>query len=117
MVDFCKGWEGSFDRKFGPDAPARKKTVQLIQALRGGDRKALLGARANGCGWVPTNADFDGKWTAPGFDDSKWKQGQNGAGFEAGKGFESLISKSFDFQARTVHAHDKNLHDDLRVAL
>ena len=37
-------------------------------------------------------------WTALDFDASSWTTGRNGAGYETGEGFESLISEPFDFQ-------------------
>jgi spore coat protein CotH len=37
-------------------------------------------------------------WTALDFDASSWTAGRNGAGYETGEGFESLISEPFDFQ-------------------
>ncbi len=99
VVDFFEDWEGSFEKKFGPDAPGRKKIKQLIVALKGRDGKAILSSKAIGRAWVPTNGQFDDRWTAPKFKDSKWKRGRNGAGYENTKGFESLISKQFDFQS------------------
>ena len=44
-------------------------------------------------------------WTAADFDDSGWTPGQNGAGYEKGEGYESLISKPFNF---LVKMHQKN---------
>jgi len=38
------------------------------------------------------------QWTKPGFDDSSWTSGQNGAGFESQTGFQDLISEAFDFK-------------------
>ncbi len=46
-----------------------------------------------------TSAQHYPRWTALEFDDSDWKAGRNGAGYERGEGFESLISKPFDFSA------------------
>ncbi len=45
------------------------------------------------------------QWTAVDFDDSRWKSGRNGAGYEKDKGYESLISEPFDFLAEM---HQKN---------
>ena len=35
-------------------------------------------------------------WTGFDFDDSSWKSGRNGAGYERGQGYESMISEPFD---------------------
>jgi len=45
------------------------------------------------------------RWTKPGFNDSSWTSGQNGAGFENQVGFQDLISESFNFQEQL---HQKN---------
>ncbi len=37
-VDFCQGWEGSFEHKTGEDAPGREKIGQLIQVLQRDDQ-------------------------------------------------------------------------------
>ncbi len=44
-------------------------------------------------------------WTKPGFNDSSWTSGQNGAGYEIQAGFQDLISESFDFKEQL---HNKN---------
>jgi len=99
VVDFAEDWEGSFERKFGDDKHGREQIKKLIKALRGGDGTPILRADAIGRGWVPTNSRQDRRWTAVGYSDSKWRQGRNGAGYEADRGYEDLISKGLDFKA------------------
>lgn len=54
-----------------------------------------------------------GQWTAYEFDDSTWTSGRNGAGYENDSGYESLISKPFDFQPEM---HEKNSSVYLRFS-
>jgi ankyrin repeat protein/spore coat protein CotH len=55
VVDFFPDWEGSFENKFGKDKKARKKIVQLIEALEGEEGDKILTVEATGRGWVPRN--------------------------------------------------------------
>ncbi len=48
-------------------------------------------------------------WTKPGFDDSSWTSGQNGAGYEIQAGFQDLISESFDFKEQ-LHNNNASLY-------
>jgi spore coat protein CotH len=48
-------------------------------------------------------------WTKPGFDDSSWTSGQNGAGYESQAGFQDLISESFDFKEQ-LHNKSTSLY-------
>jgi len=98
VVDFFKGWEGSFERKFGDKVRGREHIDKLTKALQGGEGNVILGADARGRAWVPTDGRQDRKWTAFRFDDSKWIAGRNGAGYETGKGYEDLISQAWDFR-------------------
>jgi ankyrin repeat protein/spore coat protein CotH len=106
VVDFHEAWEDSFEKKFGKDKRARKKIKQLIDVLNGREGRTLLDAVATVRAWVPTDDRHDDKWTALGFDDSSWKEGQTAAGFEIEKrsngsgpeqSYESLIGQALDF--------------------
>ena len=99
VVDFHEGWEGSFERKFGKDKRARKKIRKLIKVLQGKDGDTILGSDADGRGWVPTDGELGDTWTAVDFDDSGWKRGRNGAGYDQAPTYRSLLSEPFDFKA------------------
>lgn len=105
VVDFFEGWEGSFENKVGDDNPGRKQIRKLIRALADRKGQSFLGATASGRAWIPTDGSISNQWTAIGFDDSRWKTGQNGAGYETQTGYEQLISAGFDFR--------KDLHTKL----
>lgn len=97
VVDFHEEWENSFEKKFGKDKPGREHIVNVINALKGVEGDSFFGGKAAGRGWVPTSGKFDDQWFKPGFDDSAWSVGQNGAGYEREEGYESLIKDGFDF--------------------
>ena len=99
VVDFSEGWAGSFEKKMGEDNLGREKIKQLIQALQGEEGEILLSSKASGRGWVSTNSQYDEDWVRPNFDDSNWKRGWNGAGYEKRGRYQSLISDEFDFSA------------------
>ena len=103
VVDFYPEWEGSFERKTGNDKKGREHIVKVTKALQGGDGKPFFGGAAPGRAWVPTNGEQDTVWFKPEFDDSKWIAGTNGAGYEAGQGFEELISPNFNFIEQMHH--------------
>ena len=103
VVDFYPEWEGSFERKTGNDKKGREHIVKVTKALQGGDGKPFFGGAAPGRAWVPTNGEQDADWFKPEFDDSKWIAGTNGAGYEAGQGFEELISPNFNFIEQMHH--------------
>ena len=92
VVDFAQGWEGSFEKEVGEDKLGREKIKQLIQALQGGEGNILLSSKASGRGWVPTDSQYDENWIQLNFDDSNWKKGWNGAGYEKREGYQSWIS-------------------------
>lgn len=98
VVDFFEGWEGSFEKKFGPDGPGREKIAELTRVLGGGGGEALLDGQAEGRGLVPTDGKQGRRWTAIKFDDASWKRGRNGAGFDTGRTYAALISEGFDFK-------------------
>ena len=47
---------------------------------------------------MPTDDRYDQGWQKLDFDDSNWKQGQNGAGYEQNNGYQDWISPEFDFK-------------------
>ena len=98
VVDFHENWEGSFEKKFGKDKPGREHIIKVINALKGGNGDAFFGDKAAGRALVPTSGEHDGEWFKPGFDDSAWTAGKNGAGYEREEGYGSLISDGFDFE-------------------
>jgi len=110
VVDFYNGWEGSFERKFGSERRGRARIKDLITTLSGGHlgdpSEVIMPTDVRGRAWVPTDASHDENWMSPEFDDSSWREGRNGAGFEGQKGFEELISEEFNFtemmEARTT---------------
>ena len=85
-------------KKIGDDKKGRQHIVDVINALKGEDGDAFFGGEAPGRAWVATSGEYDGEWFKPGFDDSAWTVGKNGAGYEHDKGYESLISSDFDFE-------------------
>ncbi|MDP6794335.1 MAG: CotH kinase family protein [Verrucomicrobiota bacterium] len=97
VVDFYPEWEGSFERKTGDDKKGRTHIVKVINAMQGGVGEPFFGSDAPGRAWVPDNGTHDDDWFKPGFDDSNWVAGTNGAGYEAGQGFEKLITPNFNF--------------------
>ena len=98
VVDFHKDWENSFEKKFGKDKPGRGHIVKVINALKGEEGDAFFGGEVAGRAWVPTSGEHDGEWFKPGFDDSTWTAGNNGAGYEREEGYGPLISDGFDFE-------------------
>ena len=97
VVDFHEDWEGSFEKKFGEDKPGREHIVKVINALKGADGDVFFGGETAGRARVPTSGEDDGEWFKPGFDDSAWVAGKNGAGYEREDDYTPLISDSFDF--------------------
>ena len=97
VVDFHEEWENSFEKKFGKDEPGREHIVKVINALKGKEGDPFFGGEARGRAWVPTSDKHDHEWFKPGFDDSAWIAGQNGAGYEREEGYESIINDGFDF--------------------
>ena len=97
VVDFYPEWEGSFERKTGDDKKGREHLVKVIKAIQGGNGKPFFGGDVPGRAWVPDSGAHDAEWFKPNFDDSAWTSGTNGAGYEAGQGFEKLITPNFNF--------------------
>ena len=97
VVDFYPEWEGSFERKTGDNKKGREHIVKVINALQGNGGKTFVGGPIPGRAWVPTSGEHDDEWFKPGFDDSKWIAGTNGAGYETQTGFEQLITPKFNF--------------------
>ena len=97
VVDFYPEWEGSFELKTGDDKNGRMHIAKVIHALQGGEGRPFFGEKAQGRAWVPDSGVHDDNWFQPDFDDSNWTTGTNGAGYEAGEGFETLISPNFNF--------------------
>ncbi len=98
IVDFYQDWEGGFERKFGDDEAGRDHIVKVIHALGGGEGNPFFGEGAVGRAWVPASDQHDGEWFKPDFDDSQWRMGQNGAGYEREQGYEKFIGDGFDFE-------------------
>ena len=98
VVDFYDGWTGSFENKFGDDETGRKKIEALIEAMKEQEGEVVFGGNAEGKAWVPVREEYSDDWTALDFDDSAWKSGHNGAGYETQTGYESELSSAFDFQ-------------------
>lgn len=98
VVDFHEGWEGSFDRKTGKKKKGLEAIQAVIDVMKGAEGTPVVSGAFAGRALVPTNGDVDSDWFKPGFDDSKWIAGKNGAGFETESGFEKFIQKSFDFR-------------------
>ena len=70
-------------------------TVQVIVAS-----DTLLSSSDYARGWVPTSDRHDASWTAVDFNDATWKRGRNGAGYERGSGYQSLISAALNFRTQ-----------------
>ena len=63
-----------------------------------GELEVYLDSRSYARGWVPENGNYDKKWTQIGFDDTRWKRGRNGAGYERNFGYNSIISPMLNFE-------------------
>ncbi|MDB4664824.1 CotH kinase family protein [Verrucomicrobia bacterium] len=100
VVDFYEGWEGSFERKTGDAGKGLEKIAALTQVMQGGKSQPLLDGAFPGRALVPVDSAHDEDWFKPGFDDSDWMEGRNGAGYEMDRGYEKLIHDSFDFQSQ-----------------
>lgn len=101
VVDFYEDWEKSFELKRGDDEAGRAKIKELIGLLNAGGGAtgvAILDSETGGTGWVPTSNELDEDWMNPGFDDSGWKKGRGGAGFEITGGYEDHFSPGLDFE-------------------
>ena len=101
VVDFYEDWEQSFELKRGDDEAGRAKIEELTGVLNqgsGASGDAVLDSRNPGAGWVPTSGKHDEQWMRPGFDDSGWRKGVGGAGFEVSGGYEQHFSRKFDFE-------------------
>ncbi len=113
VVDFFDGWAGSFENKVGNDEVGRKKIKLLIDAMKDRKGKTILGSNAKGRAWIPASDDYDANWTEVDFDDSTWRSGAGGAGYEAQSGYESTIGEGFDLQDEL---HDQSTSLCLRFA-
>ncbi len=98
VTDFFAGWDGSFENKVGDDKAGRAHIRKLIAAMQGKPGDVILSSQSRGRGWAATSDKFDGKWTSPDFDDSSWRAGVNGAGYETQQGYGPLISEGLDFR-------------------
>ena len=77
-----------------------QRTNGTIQILVAGTSETLLSANDYVRAWVPTHGRDDELWTGPDFNDKAWKRGRQGAGYERGNGYQSLISDSLDFRSQ-----------------
>ncbi len=98
VVDFHEGWQGSFEKKIGKDKPGREKIEQLIEVMQGVEGDTILGSNAGGRGWATTGGQYDDQWTRLDFDDSDWRSGRNGAGYDQESNYRSLIDDALDFK-------------------
>ena len=101
-VDFEPGWEKSLELKTGKDAPGRTKIVAITEALQSQGR-FLVSPKAQARAMVPRDGRIQQVWMSPEFDDSDWASGINGMGYEASRGYEPYIDKSFDFKDLMHH--------------
>lgn len=103
VTDFFANWDGSFENKIGADETGREKIRQVIQAMESEKGTNLLSSKAKGRVWVPTSGEFDNNWTGVDFDDSDWKPGINGAGYETQpadekQSYAPLLSEQFNLK-------------------
>lgn len=96
-VDFFDDWGMSFERKFGPDDKGRSGIEKLIDACGDGDITEILGVNAQGKAHVPKNGKADRAWMKRSFDDSKWRDGTGGAGYDDEGQYKRYIGDTFDF--------------------
>lgn len=110
VVDFYPGWEGSFEKKTGKNKPGRRLIGQIIEALQSApEGDALMASDVFGRGRVPVHGRDGLDWIQPDFDDSTWRSGRGGAGFETGQGYQSLIGDGFDFGSQ-MHRQQPGLY-------
>jgi spore coat protein CotH len=99
VTDFFPGWEGSFEHETGDEEAGVARLKQLIAAFETVDTAGqnIVSSSADGRAIVPNGEEFDEHWVELDFDDSPWKKGQNGAGYETQRGFEKQLSEAFNF--------------------
>ena len=51
---------------------------------------------------IPDGPGEDAVWMQPGYDDSSWRRGSNGVGYEGGTGYQSLIETDVEEMRRNV---------------
>ena len=71
-----------------------------VQVIVDGVSDTLLSSTDDARGWVPTSDRHDSSWTGLEFNDKTWKRGRQGAGYERGSGYQSLISSALNFRAQ-----------------
>lgn len=98
VTDFFPGWEKSFEHKRGDEELGRRKLGELIEALHHPGDHEILGADSPFTLEVPADGSDGLEWTRPGFDDSDWKRGQGGAGYERESGYEEHFDASIDLE-------------------
>ncbi len=96
VTDFYEGWERSFERKVGKKSIGRKAIRRLTKALQSTSSKQLLRTDSLARAWVPTHGHDDESWFKSDFDDTNWKSGSAGAGYELNDGYHELISDDFN---------------------
>ena len=96
VVDFFDGWSNAFEHKSGPEKPGRKRIEELIDILEGKDGKAIVSSKSTMRVFVPDDDTLGNKWTAVDFDDSNWRAGKSGAGFDREATYESMIDARLD---------------------
>ena len=97
VVDFNPGWEKAFELKTGDDERGRDRIIQLSRALEMNEGTDLYPGQQRLRAWVPRSAVLGRRWTALGFDDSQWKGGAGGVGYEQNRGYERFIDGALDF--------------------
>ncbi|MDG1891581.1 MAG: CotH kinase family protein [Verrucomicrobiota bacterium] len=74
--------EGVPTTAFAPAFPAQETDVSFGRGVQRADEIVFLAERAPAKAMIPTNASMESTWTRPDFDDSGWKSGQTGIGYD-----------------------------------
>ena len=90
VTDFYPEWEDSFELKSGSRKAGRRKIEELVKAINPEGGKIVLEGGALTRAWVPTDGSDDRTWFLDEFDDSDWRKGVGGTGYETQSGL-SLI--------------------------
>ncbi|MFV2067450.1 MAG: CotH kinase family protein [Pirellulales bacterium] len=79
----------------GSDPRQRAAAVETV---------TLLDAPSPATALIPRNGSLATRWTEPGFDDSTWRAGETGLGFERSTGYQELIGIDVEISMFGVNA-------------
>ena len=119
VTDFYPEWEDSFELKSGSRKKGRRKIEQLVKAINPDGGKVVLEGGTLTRVSVPNDDSDDLTWFLNDFDDSAWRKGVGGTGYETQSGYERMIGPNLDVrdamfdEAGSVHVRIPFEIDDL----